>query len=68
MAKPKIERRIMSNNSSLWSDAVSRLIKNKAAMVGAIILFVLILCAIFAPYIAPYSYSFQNLDLGSSPP
>jgi oligopeptide transport system permease protein len=58
----------MSNNSSLWSDALSRLIKNKAAMVGAIILFVLILCAIFAPYIAPYSYSFQNLDLGASPP
>jgi len=58
----------MSNNSSLWSDAVSRLIKNKAAMVGAIILFVLILCAIFAPYIAPYSYSIQNLDLGASPP
>jgi oligopeptide transport system permease protein len=58
----------MSNNSSLWSDAISRLIKNKAAMVGAIILFVLILCAIFAPYIAPYSYSFQNLDLGASPP
>ena len=58
----------MSNNSSLWSDAVSRLIKNKAAMVGAIILFVLILCAIFAPYIAPYSYSLQNLDLGASPP
>ena len=58
----------MSNNSSLWSDAVSRLIKNKAAMVGAIILFVLILCAMFAPYIAPYSYSFQNLDLGATPP
>ena len=58
----------MSNNSSLWSDALSRLIKNKAAMVGAIILFVLILCAIFAPYIAPYSYSFQNLDLGATPP
>ncbi len=58
----------MSNNSSLWSDAISRLIKNKAAMVGAIILFVLILCAIFAPYIAPYSYSFQNLDLGATPP
>jgi oligopeptide transport system permease protein len=58
----------MSNNSSLWSDAVSRLIKNKAAMVGAIILFALILCAIFAPYIAPYSYSFQNLDLGATPP
>ena len=58
----------MSNNSSLWSDAIGRLLKNKAAMVGAIILFLLIGCAILAPVIAPYSYSFQNLDLGASPP
>ena len=58
----------MSNNSSLWSDAVGRLLKNKAAMVGAIILILLIGCAILAPVIAPYSYSFQNLDLGASPP
>ena len=57
----------MSNNSSLWSDAVGRLLKNKAAMVGAIILILLIGCAILAPVIAPYSYSFQNLDLGASP-
>ncbi|MDA8957594.1 ABC transporter permease, partial [Gammaproteobacteria bacterium] len=28
----------MSDNSSLWSDAIGRLLKNKAAMVGAIIL------------------------------
>jgi oligopeptide transport system permease protein len=58
----------MSNNSSLWSDAIGRLLKNKAAMVGAIILFLLIGCAILAPVIAPYSYSFQNLDVGASPP
>ena len=58
----------MNDNSSLWSDAIGRLLKNKAAMVGAIILIFLIVCAILAPVIAPYSYSFQDLDLGASPP
>ena len=58
----------MSDNSSLWSDAIGRLLKNKAAMVGAIILIFLIGCAILAPVIAPYSYSFQDLDLGASSP
>ena len=58
----------MSNNSSLWSDAVYRLTRNKAAMIGGGILIVLILCAILAPWIAPYSYSYQDLDLGASPP
>ena len=42
----------MSDNSSLWSDAIGRLLKNKAAMVGAIILNFLIGCAILAPAIA----------------
>jgi len=58
----------MSKSSTLWSDAIYRLTRNKAAMFGAIILFILILCAALAPWIAPYSYSFQNLELGASPP
>ena len=58
----------MSKSSTLWSDAIYRLTRNKAAMFGAFILFVLILCAALAPWIAPYSYSFQNLELGASPP
>ncbi len=58
----------MNNNSSLWSDAYRRLIQNKAAMIGGIILIFLILCALFAPLIAPYSYSYQDLDLGASKP
>jgi len=58
----------MSKSSTLWSDAIYRLTRNKAAMFGAFILFILILCAAFAPWIAPYSYSFQNLELGASPP
>jgi oligopeptide transport system permease protein len=58
----------MSKSSTLWSDAIYRLTRNKAAMFGALILLVLILCAALAPWIAPYSYSFQNLELGASPP
>ena len=58
----------MSKSSTLWSDAIYRLTRNKAAMFGALILFILILCAALAPWIAPYSYSFQNLELGASPP
>ena len=56
------------NNSSLWQDALRRLIRNRAAMFGGITILVLIILAIFAPSIAPYSYSYQNLDIGASPP
>ena len=33
-----------------------------------ILLIILILAALFAPWIAPHSYSYQNLDLGATPP
>ena len=56
------------NNSSLWQDAIRRLIRNRAAMIGGITIVLLIVLAIFAPWIAPYSYSYQNLDIGASPP
>ncbi len=56
------------NNNSLWNDALRRLIANRAAVGSACILTVLILAAIFAPWIAPHSYSYQNLDVGATPP
>ncbi|MDA9146688.1 ABC transporter permease [Gammaproteobacteria bacterium] len=58
----------MSNTSSLWSDALSRLLKNKAAVAGALILVILITLALLAPWIAPYPYAYQDLDLGASAP
>jgi len=58
----------MSQGSSLWSDAWRRLLANKAAVAGGIILLVLIILAIFAPWIAPHSYAYQNLELGAQPP
>jgi len=58
----------MNNQSSLWADAWRRLLANKAAVAGGIILLMLIMLAILAPWIAPHSYSYQNLDLGAQPP
>ena len=58
----------MNQQSSLWSDAWRRLLANKAAVAGGLILLLLIVLAIFAPWIAPHSYSYQNLDLGAQPP
>ena len=55
-------------NNSLWSDAFDRLSRNRAAMLGVFVLIMLIICAVLAPWIAPFSYSFQDLNLGASPP
>ncbi len=67
MVKSKIKGFIVNNNS-LWSDAIFRLSRNKAAMFGGVILILLIISAVLAPWIAPYSYSYQDLNLGASPP
>ncbi|MGA1762439.1 MAG: ABC transporter permease [Gammaproteobacteria bacterium] len=55
-------------SQSLWSDAFDRLKKNKLAVISGIVLIVLIILAIFAPWIAPHSYSYQNLELGAVGP
>ena len=41
---------------SLWMDALERLVRNKAAVIGSIIAVVIILMAVVGPYIAPYDY------------
>lgn len=53
---------------SLSRDAFDRLLKNKLAMTGLIILIFMIVVAIITPWIAPYSYDEQDLALGVSPP
>ena len=54
--------------ASLWRDAWQRLRKNKMAVGGGITLLLFILMALLTPWLAPYSYEAQNLDLGASPP
>ena len=54
--------------SSLWHDAWLRLRKNKLALFGGSVLLFMIVVALLTPWIAPYSYEAQNLDLGASSP
>ena len=58
----------MNQQSSLWEDAWRRLLANKLAVTGGFILCLFIILAILAPWIAPHSYSYQNLGLGAQPP
>lgn len=58
----------LEQGTSLGRDALIRLRKNRMAMAGAIILIVLTIVALLTPWIAPYTYDAQNLNLGASPP
>jgi len=46
---------------SLWKDAVGRLLRNRLSIIGLIITVFLLIAALFVPYIAPYSYTEQDL-------
>ena len=56
------------DGASLWHDAWLRLKKNRAAVTGGAVLAVMVVLAILTPWIAPYGYEAQNLDLGATPP
>lgn len=58
----------LEKGRSLTQDAISRLRKNKMAMLGLYFLTALVLIAILTPWLAPYSYEEQNLELGASAP
>ena len=49
--------------TSLWRDAFSRLVRNRLAVVGAILVLLLIFVGLFGPYIAPYGYADQYIPL-----
>jgi oligopeptide transport system permease protein len=54
--------------TSLWQDAWVRLKKNHLAIFGLAVLVFMVVVALLTPWIAPYAYDAQNLDLGASPP
>jgi oligopeptide transport system permease protein len=46
--------------TSLWRDAWRRLLRNKLAVAGGIVVLLLVLIALFADLLAPYSYTKTN--------
>ncbi len=53
---------------SLWQDAWSRLIKNKASVIGMVVIVIFTLLAIFASVIAPHNPLQINSGKGFTPP
>ncbi len=58
----------VEQGTSLTQDAFRRLRRNKLAMVGLCVLIFFIVIALLTPWIAPYSYEGQNLELGAVAP
>ena len=46
--------------TSLWRDALGRLVRNRLAVVGAILVVLLIIVGVFGPYLTPYNYAYQD--------
>ena len=57
-----------SRPRSLWSDAWARLLKNRAAVFGGVLVVALILAALTAPLIAPFDPIKQDLRSSLQPP
>ena len=53
---------------SLWDDSRRRLLSNKAAMAGFVVLGLLILIAVFGPFLWPYPFDTQYRELRDLPP
>lgn len=47
---------------SQWAEVWRRLLKNRTAMFGLVVVLLIVFTAVFADVIAPYSYRTQNLD------
>jgi hypothetical protein len=59
--KPAADLNVISRKQrSLWGDAVYRLIRNRAALVGLVVIALAALVAIFASVLAPYDPLAQN--------
>jgi oligopeptide transport system permease protein len=58
----------LPEGTSLWRDALRRLRKNRAAVISACILSLLILACVIHPWVSSYRYDRADLALGPTPP
>lgn len=68
MNEPILAVGSVEQGTSLWKDAWIRLRRNRLALFGLVLLVSFVILALLTPWIAPYAYDDQNLDLGASPP
>lgn len=68
MNEPILEAGAVEQGTSLWKDAWIRLRRNRLAVFGLVVLVTFVVLALLTPWIAPYAYDDQNLDLGATPP
>lgn len=58
----------LEKGTSLWKDAWRRLLKHRPAIGGIVVLCIMIALALMTPWIVPYAYDAQDLQLGAAPP
>ena len=58
----------IDKSTSLWSDALRRLCRNRLALFGAVFLLLIVLFSVFAPWLTQYEYFEQDLVLGAIGP
>ncbi len=51
-----------TKGKSLWSDAWKRLKRNRGAVISLYFIIIVCIIAVFAPWIAPYSFETQDID------
>lgn len=63
-----INLNISKKQRSMFGEVMSRLVRNKKAMLGVTLLIVVITACILAPIIAPYDYDAQNVSIKFTQP
>jgi oligopeptide transport system permease protein len=58
----------IEKGNSLWHDAWLRLRKNKLAVFGMAALVIITIACVAGPWLSPYGYEDQDLDLGAAAP